>query len=127
MHAGAPVKFLGCSAVRFETAARRKCGTLWPPRRPDDDGGHLACTGIRAGTLTAVRADARVFATRLPPGCRRSTPDNAAVTRIFKRSVGGRMRHIRVNISFTLGIDARAARNSRLPSPCVRWWSMYST
>ena len=62
------------------------------------------CLGVRS--LIVVRATVFVFRVELPPT--RVYEDNAAVTRIFKRrSVGGRMRHIRVNISFTLdAIDA---------------------
>ena len=67
-------------------------------------------------SLIVVRATiVFVFRVELPPT--RIYEDNAAVTRIFKRrSVGGRMRHIRINISFTLEPSTRAARNSRLPA-----------
>ena len=61
-----------------------------------------------------------VFRVELPPT--RVYEDNAAVARIFKRrSVGGRMRHIRVNISFTLdAIDADQMTLGGAPSQGTR-------
>ena len=126
MHAGAPVKFLGCSAVK-QLARRNSCGSRGR-RDADDDASASDAHTILGAPARARSSSARRVGDRLP-GCplvvhlRRRRPRAPATV----RDVGRACAISPHNITSRSPHRRRASRATHVFHPCVRWWSMYST